>query len=240
MSKNTTLKLENLTIGYAKPLINNIYLEAEQGSLIALIGRNGGGKSTLINTILKNIKPISGEIKVCDMPLSSLSHQQLSKLISVVFTSKVEVEFLKVREVLQMGRMPYQLSSKWMDKDGEMIVNGISQTMGLQDLLDKEMNKISDGQHQKVMIARALIQSTPIVLLDEPTSFLDYPSKHLVFEELRNICLNLQKTIIVSTHDIDLVGEYTDCFWVVNEDKIEEVRGSSKLVKSKLNFHESI
>ena len=233
-SQTINLQISNLTVGYTEPLINHINLSAKNGDFIVLTGLNGCGKSTLLNTILYAIKPLEGEIFINEKSIYSLTKKEISKLVSIVFTQKIEVDFLKVIDVLKMGRIPYLGLLENPSKEEIYFIENVARQLEITHLLNQDINKLSDGQEQKVMIARALIQDTPIILFDEPTSFLDFKSKTEAFSLFQKITQDMNKIIIVSTHDIELTEQYATTYWIVKNKEITNIKISVSELKNRL------
>lgn len=209
------LECKNLTIGYQnktkKEIISqDINLQLRTGRLIGLVGINGVGKSTFLRTITKMQNPLAGDIIVNNLSLNNMSSRVLSQQIASVFTDKLPQSQLTVYEIIALGRQPYtNWLGKLSPKDIEKVNWAIQQTQ-IQDIVDKKHNEISDGQLQKVMIARALAQDTSIVVLDEPTTHLDLYHKVSIVKLLKTLVHNTQKCIVLSTHDVDLAIQMCD------------------------------
>lgn len=207
-SEKTTLSFHNLEIGYPDNALSKpINLLLKEGELIALMGLNGVGKTTLFKTILKENSSISGEIKFNGelLHLNDLQHS-----IGIVYTERTHVFGFTVRNMIAMGRMPHtNRFGKLTEKDNVIIDLYISQ-LELKEIEHKEIDNLSDGQFQKVMIARVLAQETPVILLDEPTAFLDVKNKLMIYNLLRTLAKEKGKTILVSTHHIEFCNEYCD------------------------------
>jgi iron complex transport system ATP-binding protein len=207
------IDIQNLEIGYKiKRKINSVFeglnAKFEAGALVGLIGDNGIGKSTLLKTLTGYLEPLNGTILIQTKNINSFSFQELATLISIVTTEKIGGFNLTVYDVVALGRTPYlSLFGKLTVNDETIIENSLT-SLSIAHLKDKLMDELSDGQRQKVMIAKSLAQQTPIIILDEPTAFLDYTSKHKLFEDLKNLCIKEKKLIIVSSHDIDLMQKY--------------------------------
>jgi len=207
------IDIQNLEIGYRiKRRINSVFTglnaKFEPGALVGLIGDNGIGKSTLLKTLNGYLKPLDGTILIQNKNINSFSFQELATLISIVTTEKIGGFNLTVYDVVALGRTPYLDLFGKLTANEETIVENSLTSLSISHLKDKLMDELSDGQRQKVMIAKSLAQQTPIIILDEPTAFLDYTSKHKLFEDLKNLCLIEKKLIIVSSHDIDLMQKY--------------------------------
>lgn len=216
------LIIDHLTIGYrhktvAGPLDGNLNAK----SLVCLIGSNGLGKSTLLRTLAGLQPALSGRVewhyKGLVEDCTRLSAERRAQSFSIVLTDKPDVMNLTAREVVAMGRMPYTGFFGKLTKEDEAIV---AQAMALTDtaaFADRDLSTLSDGERQKVMIARAIAQQTPVMLLDEPTAFLDYESKHATMAMLRDIAHDMGKLVLVSTHDLDIARRYADRFITLDE-----------------------
>ena len=209
------LKCENLSIGYPSkkmqnPIASDIDLSLKEGKLIALIGANGIGKSTLLRTIAGIQKPISGNVWLNGKPISEYSTREAAQNLSVVLTEKLPPSNLTVFELVALGRQPY---TNWVGKltPGDIAkVNQAMESTQISHLAAKKHFEISDGQLQKVLIARAITQDTPLIVLDEPTTHLDLLHKVTLFKLLKKLASEMQKCIIFSTHDLDLAIELGD------------------------------
>ena len=214
------LSLINLDVGYnATPLLNAINLNANKGELLALMGLNGTGKTTLFKTILKETPSLSGKVLFGD---KELELNQLQSQISVVYTERISIYGFSVTDMIAMGRMPHtNRFGKLTSKDQE-VINASIKSLKLDDIAEHQIDNLSDGQFQKVMIARALAQETPLLLLDEPTAFLDIKNKKMIHELLVDLSQNHNKTILVSTHDITFCQLHCDKVWLVKDGELNE------------------
>ena len=208
------ITLSNLEIGYSSKketlsVYKNLNVQFELGQIVGLIGNNGVGKSTLLKTIIGNLPPLSGNVFINQKNSKEYTPLQLAKLISIVITEKVNGFNLTVWDVVSAGRTPYLSTFAALSKEDEAIVTDSLISLQIVALKDKLIDELSDGQRQKVMIAKSLAQQTPIIMLDEPTAFLDYQSKHHLFFTLKQLAENQHKLIIVSSHDLDLMKQYT-------------------------------
>ncbi len=207
------IKLDALEIGYKIKnreisVFKSMNAEFNAGELIGLMGDNGVGKSTLLKTITGSLKSLSGQILLNGKNINAYSSGELAQLLSIVITEKIGGFNLTVWDVVASGRTPYiNIFGKLNVEDEHIIVSSLEQ-LSLVSLKDKFMDELSDGQRQKVMIAKSLAQQTPVIILDEPTAFLDYNSKHRLFKVLKELCETQQKLIIVSSHDLDLMRPY--------------------------------
>ena len=215
MEQKIILKTENLSVGYISKKMRNtiasdINLTLQKGSLIALIGANGIGKSTLLRSITGIQKPLSGKISLNDKNIFNYSALELAQNLSLVLTEKLPPSNLTVFELVALGRQPY---TNWIGTLTDNDVSNINRALELTQITSlaaKKHYEISDGQLQKVMIARALAQDTPIIILDEPTTHLDLLHKVSLFKLLKNLSHETNKCILFSTHDIDLAIEMSD------------------------------
>jgi iron complex transport system ATP-binding protein len=229
MNKNNNiLKIDNLEIGYQLKrnrnniLFTNINLAGNAGELIALVGKNGIGKSTLLRNIAGLQKAFHGEIFYFDKPKDIYSRSEFARLISFVSTEILNVSNLSVFDLVSLGRFPH---TNWL---GKLKENDISRSLkaldmvGMQDFKNKNVNEISDGERQRVMIARTLAQNTKMIVLDEPTAFLDLPNKYEIVHLLNLLSKNENKTIIFSTHDLNIAIQEADKIWLMLDDQIVE------------------
>jgi iron complex transport system ATP-binding protein len=203
--------LQSLSIGYShKVIATDINAQIKGGELTCLIGRNGTGKSTLMRTLAGFLKPLGGSALLDGRDVSRLSPAERSHLISVVLTDRVDIDGMRVKDLVSVGRQPYTGFFGKMSSDDEEVVNKAIADVGMTDFAGRQVNSLSDGERQKVMIAKALAQQTPVILLDEPTAFLDYPSKKEMFQMLAQLCHKQGKAALVSTHDLDIALPIAD------------------------------
>lgn len=228
---NETVRLTDLTIGYqtkkhTRVVADHLNATIESGKLTCLLGRNGIGKSTLLRTLSAFQPAIAGEIALTEhlaphpSPLASLTDKQLSRLIGVVLTEKPDVRNMTVEELVGLGRSPYTGFWGTLSKDDKRIVGESIDMVGIGALRDRYIHTLSDGERQKVMISKALAQQTPVIYLDEPTAFLDFPSKVEVMQLLHRLSREQQKTIFLSTHDVELSLQMADCIWLMEEGQL--------------------
>lgn len=217
------IELKDLTIGYAqknntKVVASGINATLHSDRLTCLIGANGIGKSTLLRTLSAFQPPLSGEIFIDNespIPLSTLTDKQLSRLIGVVLTEKPDVQNMTVFELVGLGRSPYTGFWGRLNEDDKEVVKESLRLVGIESLQDRLIQTLSDGERQKTMIAKALAQQTPVIYLDEPTAFLDYPSKVEMLTLLRHLARETGKTIFLSTHDMELALQIADELWLM-------------------------
>ena len=215
-----TLTTDHLSIGYATKketslVASQLSATLRSGELTCLVGANGAGKSTLLRTLSAFQPPLGGTVIVDGKPLSSLSSRRLATTIAVVLTGKIPAEQLTVRQLVQLGRSPYTGFWGICTAADEAIVEQSMTLVGITHLSERVAATLSDGERQKTMIAKALAQQTPIILLDEPTAFLDYPAKVETMLLLRRIAAETGKIIFLSTHDVELSLQLADKIWLL-------------------------
>ena len=194
-------------IGYKKVLLEIENLHLPSGSIHALIGANGAGKSTLLNTLTGKTKLFEGEISIAERNLNTVSERERSRLIAFVESSFSGVQYLRLEDYVLLGRSPYTDSFGRNTKEDKKIANDAISLFGLDSYCNTDTSELSDGERQLAAIARAITQDTPIILLDEPTAFLDYGNRKTLIAELNKIAIEKNKCILFSTHDIDLCIE---------------------------------
>ncbi|MBN2779030.1 MAG: ABC transporter ATP-binding protein [Bacteroidales bacterium] len=234
------LQIQDLNIGYKKALTNKIDLEAGENDFICIIGRNGTGKSTLLNTIAGVIKPISGKCYIAGNEISQIKNIQISQIVSYVPSKQEYLSNLKVIELVSLGRSPYtNIFDKKTEKDNKIISNYLDE-LEITHLAEKNLYSISDGERQRAMICRAFVQETPIILLDEPTSFLDYYSKNKLLQKLSELATKNDKCIIFSSHDLEIAFKHVTKIWLFNENMVDEYNlnelKQSKLLENLMSF----
>lgn len=215
-----TIELNNLKLGYVdRTLFEGANIGFGWGEFTALVGRNGAGKSTLLRTIAALSEPLQGEIIVDGRALKSMSASEIAALISFVSTDDVRVANLRVRDVVALGRTPYTNWIGSMTDEDMAIVDESLRLVSMSSYAAKSVDRLSDGERQRVMIARALAQQTPIILLDEPTAFLDLPNRYEICLLLRELAHKQGKTIIFSTHDLGIALELADAIAILESER---------------------
>ena len=213
---NEVLHTYNLLIGYkGQPLIPEVNVSLCEGDIVALAGPNGSGKTTLFKTLSASIKPIGGEVKLFGKDLHDYAPTERSSLFSLVLTEKPDDLFLKVFDIVAAGRYPHLGLLAKLKAEDEQIIYDSLQTVGIGHLTNRNFVSLSDGEQQKVMIAKALVQDTPIIFMDEPAAFLDYPSKIELVNIMHKLSREQRKTILFSSHDLDLLLRHADQMWVM-------------------------
>ena len=223
------LKLAGLSVGYGKNvLLRDIDFKTDSGELVALVGRNGCGKSTLLRVIAGLAGPLSGHVLASGRDMRLLSRKEAARTVSLVNTERLRIPGLTCTEIVSMGRAPWTgWTGRLGDKDKKIIAQAL-ETVGMTEFSGRTMDKMSDGECQKIMIARALAQDTPVMLLDEPTAFLDVPGKYQIASILKKLAAEAGKSVIFSTHDIGIALKTADRILIVgNAGNISAESGNS-------------
>lgn len=220
--RKKTIVTENLSVGYAskynqKVVAKDINACVCSGELTCLLGANGIGKSTLLRTISAFQPKLSGSVYIDGKELEAYHEKELSKLVSVVLTERLDIKNMTARELIGLGRSPYTGFWGRLSEEDEQIVNQAIGLVRIDKLAERLVHTLSDGERQKVMIAKALAQETPVILLDEPTAFLDFPSKVEIMQLLHRLTRKTNKTIFLSTHDLELALQIADKIWLMDK-----------------------
>ena len=240
MNKKSILTTDNLSIGYKTKketivIAEQLNLNLDAGKLITLVGANGIGKSTLLRTLTGIQKPLSGNVFLNQKNINSFDGITLAQELSLVLTEKLPPSNLTIFELISLGRQPY---TNWLGKLSEDDLEKVNSVMKLtqtEHLAEKKHFEISDGQLQKIMIARALAQETSIIILDEPTTHLDLFHKVAVFKLLKKLSKETNKCILFSTHDIDLAIQLSDEMIVMTEKEIIQDQPCNLISKGVFN-----
>jgi iron complex transport system ATP-binding protein len=216
------IRLENITLSYGlRTILRDVSLCLNKGELCALVCRNGAGKSTLLRAITSNDSTL-----IDGTPLGNLSVEQVAKSIAIVTTERIRIENLLVEDLVAMGRAPY---TNWVghlqDIDREIVREAID-AVGMGNFVGRDTASLSDGELQRVMIARAIAQQTPIILLDEPTAFLDIPTRFEVCRLLADLAHKQGKCILFSTHDVDSALPVCDSFAIIENETLRKIATS--------------
>lgn len=235
---NSILTTHNLTIGYKTSrktvwcVASDISVSLLAGELVCLLGPNGAGKSTLLRSLAGMQPPINGEVRLLGDNVYKLAPQELAKRLSLVLTEKVDVGMLSAYTLVSLGRHPY--TDWWgnLTPEDEAIVHWAIKSVGALHLAPRHVSELSDGERQKIMIARALAQSPIVMLLDEPTAFLDLPRRVEIMQLLRQLARKTKQAILLSTHDLDLALRLADKVWLLTTNGILHVGAPEDLVLS--------
>lgn len=215
------IRLENISLGYgARTLLEGVTTHVKAGTLTALIGRNGTGKSTLLRA-LAGLEPLqAGAIAIGGQSIAELDGTEAARRVAFVATDKVRIANLPCEDLVALGRAPY---TNWIGRlqavDREIVADALAK-VGMSEFAHKTMDRMSDGECQRVMIARALAQQTPVILLDEPTAFLDMPNRYELCRLLQRLAHDEQKTIIFSTHELDIATKMCDTIALIDTPKL--------------------
>lgn len=215
------VKLENLAVGYhGKPLIHDINIGIEKGEIVTLIGPNGAGKSTILKSIIRQLKTIGGKVYIEKEELRELSYRELSTQMAVVLTERMKPELMTCHDIVATGRYPYTGRLGILSREDEEKVDEAMEAVHARELGNLSFDAISDGQRQRILLARAICQEPEILVLDEPTSFLDIRHKLELLSILRNMAKEKKITVIMSLHEIDLAQKVSDKIICVKGDTI--------------------
>jgi len=235
--KSIVLETINLSIGYAlkhrqqKVLCHNMNLKLFKGNVTSLLGLNGSGKSTLLRTLCGFLKPIEGEIRINEKNIKSFSESEMATTLGLVLTEKTNAGGMKVKELVSLGRHPYTGFFGTLKEADYKIIEESMDAVNISHKADNYVSELSDGERQKVMIAKALAQECPIIFLDEPTAFLDILAKVEIMLLLKKLSHEQNKTILLSTHDMNTALDMSDNLWLLGHDQI--ISGSTReLIKA--------
>lgn len=205
------IEARDLSIGYTgKVVATSLNMSVPSGALTCLLGRNGVGKSTLLRTLSGYQRPLAGTILIGGRPLSGITRRDLSRLMAIVLTGRPAVTHITAAELVALGRSPYTGFWGTLRATDRAIVGEALRQVGMEAFRDRQIQTLSDGEMQKLMIAKALAQHTPAILLDEPTAFLDFPSKVETMRLLQRLAAEHHKAILLSTHDVGLALRFGD------------------------------
>ena len=239
-NNKTVLKAEALAIGYRSGkkttvIASDLHLQARESEIICLLGKNGVGKSTLLRTLSRMQPALEGRIRIGDRALDDISRNELATMISLVLTERIPDTNLTVYEMVALGRQPY---TNWIGKMGSEDMDRVAMALKdsqLEELARERCDELSDGQLQRAMICRALAQDTGLILLDEPTAHLDIQHKIETFQLLRKLATELNKTVLISTHEIQLATQMADELWLMNAEGITSGRPEELIEAGKIN-----
>ena len=236
------ITLSHLSVGYkvGHAVVSDINLTLQSGQLACLIGENGVGKSTLLKTLTGFLPKLEGSLLLDGKDISEFSQRALARQISIVLTQKPDVQNLTVEEIIGLGRSPYTGFFGKLHANDQQIVDESITAVGIEKLKNRMIQTLSDGERQKVMIAKALAQQTPVIFLDEPTAFLDFSSKVETFQLLQRMAHEMGKLVLLSAHDLELAVRFSDTLLQVNGDGLcivssEEVTHQMQMIINKQN-----
>lgn len=236
------ITLSHLSVGYkiGHAVVSDINLTLQSGKLASLIGANGVGKSTLLKTLTGFLPKLEGSLLLDGKDICEFSQRALARQISIVLTQKPDVQNLTVEEIVGLGRSPYTGFFGKLHANDQQIVDESITAVGIEKLKNRMIQTLSDGERQKVMIAKALAQQTPVIFLDEPTAFLDFSSKVETFQLLQRMAHEMGKLVLLSTHDLELAVRFSDTLLQVNGEGLrtvsnEEVTHQMQMIINKQN-----
>ena len=224
------IRTEHLTVGYDKtPLIGDVNLSVRPGEILTLIGPNGSGKSTILKTITKQLKKLDGTVFLGEASMDELKDSQISRRLSMVMTERLRTELMSGREVVASGRYPYTGRFGILSKEDWSKVDEAIALVHAGEVQDQDFMKISDGQRQRLMLARAICQDTKILILDEPTSYLDMGFKMDILTNIRMLARDKKMAVIMSLHELDLAQKVSDTVACVRGDRIDRIGTPEKI-----------
>lgn len=225
--KKTALETYDLSIGYRRTrhsdvlIAQNLSLQLQYGQLVGLLGPNGAGKSTLLRTLAGMQPVLAGQMRLAEMDMTSISSRDLATHLSIVLTERPNVGLMNGYALVALGRHPYTTWTGRLSDYDEAIIRWAIDAVHAGDIADKPVVELSDGQRQKLMIARALAQETDVIILDEPTAYLDLPRRVEMMQLLQHLAHTTRRAILLSTHDLDLALRSCDKLWLMAEGMIE-------------------
>ena len=209
----------HLKKGVTKILHNDLNFSLQRGEVVCILGPNGAGKSTLLKTLLGFEKALLGDVYFGSQSLDELTIKEISRIVSVVLTEKIDDYYLTAYEIVTTGRYPYGSFLGKITENDIAIIDHAFEKVGISWLAQQNFYTLSDGEKQKVMIARAIAQDTPFIFLDEPVAYIDSPSKIGIMQLLKYLSKELDKGILMATHDLDSALHYSDRLWLLGKDK---------------------
>ncbi|MFI3167593.1 MAG: ABC transporter ATP-binding protein [Bacillota bacterium] len=231
-NKNKYFEIKDLAVGYnGKVLIDEINFSLQRGEILTLIGPNGSGKSTILKSITGHLATISGEVFLDGTSLRKMERKTRATKMSVVLTDRITPELMTVYDVVASARYPYTNSFGMLTAKDKAIVDECIEKVGIREFANKDFSEISDGQRQKAMLARAICQMPEIIILDEPTSFLDIKHKIELLSILSSMAKEKNIAVIMSLHEIDIASKVSDYIALIKGDKIEKVGAPDEIFK---------
>ncbi|MCR5774715.1 MAG: ABC transporter ATP-binding protein [Lachnospiraceae bacterium] len=226
------LACKDVTIGYGSRIVaSHIDLEVMAGESVALIGENGSGKSTLLKTLIKEIPPIAGKVLVGGKDIKALSAHDIAGLMSIVMTGSARPEYFTCYDMVASGRYPYTDRLGRLKETDRMAVEEAMRVTGTSDIATRYVTDISDGQRQLVMLGRAIAQEPELLILDEPTNFLDIRHKILFTEAVQKLVSEKGTAVLMSTHELDIVRKMTDRFVALKDGKTDFCGNTDRLTE---------
>lgn len=229
------IEFKNLSVGFNhKVILSNLDGVIEEGKLIALMGINGVGKSCFLKTMTTINSPISGEIKIDNIDIKDITNLEMAKIMAVVLTDKIQADFLRVEELIRLGRSPHTNFWGELSENDNQKMDDVVKLLKLEPIYDRYFSDLSDGQKQKVLLARALVQGPRYLFLDEPTTYLDIPSKIELMKILKIVSHEKKMGVFFSTHDLNLIEDTVDEIWLIDNDGVLHKKGPVEMKLSGL------
>jgi iron complex transport system ATP-binding protein len=211
MSEAYYFYTENMTVGYdGKPLIERVRIGVRRGEILTLIGPNGSGKSTILKSMIKELRLIAGTVVLDGRDMAKLKEREIAKQLAIVMTERIKGELLTCRDVVSTGRYPYTGTLGILNAEDKRIVDDAIRTVHAEDYAERPYSAISDGQRQRILLARAIAQQPEVIVLDEPTSFLDVKHKLELLDILKRMVREKNMAVIVSLHELGLAEKVSD------------------------------
>ena len=218
------LRTSDLSVGYnGNTLIHDINISVKRGQVLTLIGPNGSGKSTIIKTLTKYLKTVAGTVYVDDKTLDDFTNRELSKKISVVLTQRLKTEMMTCKDVVATGRYPHTGRLGILSAADRKIVEETMEQVNITELKDRDFSRISDGQRQRVLLARAICQQPQIIVLDEPTSFLDIRYKLELLGTMRRLAQEKNIAVVMSLHELEIAKNISDTVVALGDGKVQMI-----------------
>ena len=218
------LETEKLSVGYdGKPLIRDVCLQVQRGKIVTLIGPNGSGKSTILKTIVGQLSKVSGTVLLEGAPMERCGQKEIAKRMAILMTERIHPELMTCYDVVSTGRYPYTGALGLLGKEDKRIVEESLELVHGRDMADRPFDAISDGQRQRILLARALCQTPEIIVLDEPTSYLDIRYKLELLTILKTMVREKNLAVLMSLHELDLAQRVSDTVVCVSGDRIDRM-----------------
>ena len=222
--KECILRLDGLAVGYGKqPLVGNIELSVRPGQIVTLIGPNGAGKSTILKTVTRQLAPLAGTIWLSGKPLSETDEKALSRTMSILMTQRVDPELMTCEDVVSAGRYPYTGRFGILGDEDRRQIDAAMKLTDVAELRDVDFSRISDGQRQRVMLARAICQEPSVLVLDEPTSYLDIRYKLELLSILRTLARERRVAVVMTLHELELARQISDTLVCVKNGAVDRI-----------------
>ncbi len=227
------LQLQQLTLGFepTRHLIQDVQATTTAGDCIALFGLNGTGKSTLLRTIAALQLPQSGHVLLNGTDVNAIGAKQRASQIAMVLTDRIEADYLNVRDAIALGRIPFLDWTASLKQEDNRIISEVIAKLSLQPFEQRFIQSLSDGERQRVMIGRALAQEAGLILMDEPTAFLDYRNKEAIFRLMKQIAEDMRKVVLISTHDLEYALQHCNRFWIIQQQQFFDTRDPAEARK---------